>query len=66
MVCFDYFLLMKFHFFQHYFPEVESVYTDRKYGYNIIKASYHISCGICACRMDMHIVLWRLKGCCDP
>ena len=35
MVCFDYFLLMKFHFFQHYFPEVESVYTGRKYGYNI-------------------------------
>ena len=35
MVCFDYFLLMKFGFFQHYFPEVESVYADRKYGYNI-------------------------------
>ncbi|MCR5094810.1 MAG: hypothetical protein K6B72_12660 [Lachnospiraceae bacterium] len=35
MVCFDYFLLMKFHFFQFYFPEVESVYKDRKYGYNI-------------------------------
>ncbi len=35
MICFDYFLLMKFHFFQHYFPEVESVYTGRKYGYNI-------------------------------
>ena len=27
--------LMKFHFFQHYFPEVESVYEGRKYGYNI-------------------------------
>ncbi len=35
MICFDCFLLMKFHFFQHYFPEVESVYTGRKYGYNI-------------------------------
>ncbi len=35
MVCFDYFLLMKFHFFQFYFPEVESVYSNRKYGYNI-------------------------------
>ncbi|MCR5674768.1 MAG: hypothetical protein K6G16_03570, partial [Lachnospiraceae bacterium] len=35
MICFDYFLLMKFHFFQFYFPEVESVYTGRKYGYNI-------------------------------
>lgn len=35
MVCFDYFLLMKFKFFQHYFPEVESVYQGRKYGYNI-------------------------------
>ena len=35
MICFDYFLLMKFKFFQHYFPETESVYTGRKYGYNI-------------------------------
>ncbi|MBQ9685697.1 MAG: hypothetical protein IJV41_03985 [Oscillospiraceae bacterium] len=35
MVCFDYFLLMKFHFFQYYYPEVESVYANRKYGYNI-------------------------------
>lgn len=35
MVCFDYFLLMKFHFFQFYFPEIESVYSNRKYGYNI-------------------------------
>ncbi len=35
MVCFDYFLLMKYHFFQFYFPEVESVYRGRKYGYNI-------------------------------
>ncbi len=35
MICFDYFLLMKFRFFQHYFPEVESAYANRKYGYNI-------------------------------
>ena len=35
MVCFDYFLLMKFHFFQYYFPEVERVYANRKYGFNI-------------------------------
>ena len=35
MICFDYFLLMKFHFFQYYYPEVESVYANRKYGYNI-------------------------------
>ena len=35
MVCFDYFLLMKFKFFQHYYPEVESVYANRKYGFNI-------------------------------
>lgn len=35
MICFDYFLLIKFKFFQHYFPEVDSVYTGRKYGYNI-------------------------------
>ena len=36
MICFDYFLLMKFHFFQFYYPEVESVYSDpdRKYGFN--------------------------------
>lgn len=32
---FDYFLLMKFHFFQYYYPEVESVYANRKYGFNI-------------------------------
>ncbi len=35
MICFDYFLLMKSHFFQYYYPEVESVYANRKYGYNI-------------------------------
>ncbi len=26
MICFDYFLLVKFHFFQYYYPEVASVY----------------------------------------
>ena len=35
MICFDYFLLMKFHFFQHYFPEVRSVYPLKKYGFNL-------------------------------
>jgi hypothetical protein len=35
MVCFDYFLLLKFHFFQYYYPEVESVYKNMKYGFNI-------------------------------
>lgn len=35
MICFDYFLLMKFKFFQHYFPEVESIFENRKYGFNI-------------------------------
>ena len=35
MVCFDYFLLMKFRFFQHYYPEVGSVYPMKKYGYNL-------------------------------
>lgn len=35
MTCFDYFLLCKSHFFQYYYPETESVYTNRKYGFNI-------------------------------
>ena len=35
MICFDYFLLMKYQFFQFYFPEVKSVYNGRRYGYNI-------------------------------
>ena len=35
MICFDYFLLMKFRFFQYYYPEVGSVYPLKKYGYNI-------------------------------
>lgn len=35
MICFDWFLLCKFRFFQHYYPEVAPVYDGRKYGYNI-------------------------------
>jgi len=35
MICFDYFLLMKYRFFQYYYPETEEVYRNRKYGYNI-------------------------------
>ena len=35
MICFDYYLLMKYRFFQHYYPETESVYKGRKYGFNI-------------------------------
>ena len=35
MLCFDWFLLCRFRFFQYYFPEVASVYNGRKYGYNI-------------------------------
>ena len=35
MVCFDYFLLIKIKFFQHHYPEMESVYVNRRYGFNI-------------------------------
>ena len=35
MVCFDYFLLMRFHFFQYYYPETQSALAGRKYGFNI-------------------------------
>ena len=35
MIFFDYFLLCKYSFFQSFIPEVTSVYTNRKYGYNI-------------------------------
>ena len=35
MVCFDYFLLMKFQFFQYYYPETQSALSGRKYGFNI-------------------------------
>ena len=35
MVFFDYFLLLKFRFFQYYFPEAEHVMDGRKYGFNL-------------------------------
>ena len=35
MICFDWFLLCKFRFFQYYFPETEPVYNGRKYDYNL-------------------------------
>ena len=35
MVCFDYFLLMKFHFFQHYYPETQRALAGRNYGFNL-------------------------------
>lgn len=35
MVFFDYFLLCRFHFFQHFYPEVDSALKGRKYGFNI-------------------------------
>ena len=35
MICFDYFLLMKLHFFQYYYPEVGSVYPLKRYGFNL-------------------------------
>ena len=35
MIFFDWFLLCRFRFFQHYYPEVAPVYDGRKYGYNI-------------------------------
>jgi len=35
MVFFDYFLLLKFRFFQHYYPEAASAVENRKYGFNL-------------------------------
>lgn len=35
MVFFDYFLLMKFKFFQHYYPETASALEGRRYGFNL-------------------------------
>ena len=35
MICFDWFLLCRFRFFQYYFPETEGVYNGRKYGINL-------------------------------
>ena len=35
MALIDNFLLLKFHFFQYYYPEASNVMTGRKYGFNI-------------------------------
>ncbi len=35
MIFFDWFLLCRFRFFQHYYPEAESACDGRKYGFNI-------------------------------
>ena len=35
MALIDNFLLLKFHFFQHYYPEAADVMKGRKYGFNI-------------------------------
>ena len=35
MTLIDNFLLLRFHFFQHYFPETKSVMSGRRYGFNI-------------------------------
>ena len=35
MIFFDWFLLCRFRFFQHYFPETEPALSGRKYGFNI-------------------------------
>lgn len=35
MILIDNFLLLKFGFFQHYYPETEQVMKNRKYGFNI-------------------------------
>lgn len=35
MALIDNFLLLKFHFFQHYYPEAAQVMEGRKYGFNI-------------------------------
>ena len=35
MVCFDWLLLTKSHFFQHYYPETEGCESYRKFGFNL-------------------------------
>ena len=35
MILIDNFLLLKFHFFQYYYPEAENIMEGRKYGLNI-------------------------------
>ena len=36
MTLIDNFLLLEFHFFQHYYPEAAQVMEGRKYGFNIV------------------------------
>lgn len=35
MIFFDWFLLCRFHFFQHYFPETAPALSGRRYGFNL-------------------------------
>ena len=35
MIFFDWFLLCKFHFFQHYYPETAPALSGRRYGFNL-------------------------------
>lgn len=35
MIFFDWFILCRFQFFQHYYPEAGNVLTHRKYGFNL-------------------------------
>jgi len=35
MVFFDWFLLCRFHFFQHYYPEAAPALRNRRYGFNL-------------------------------
>lgn len=35
MICFDWLLLTKSHFFQHYYPEIEGCKSLEKYGFNL-------------------------------
>lgn len=35
MIFIDWFLLCRFRFFQHFYPEVKSVFDGRKYGFNL-------------------------------
>ena len=35
MIFFDWFILCRFHFFQHYYPEAAGACTNRKYGFNL-------------------------------
>ena len=35
MIFFDWFILCRFHFFQHYYPEAASALIGRKYGFNL-------------------------------